>query len=378
MVGTARGRTADRAALLKKLVPALKKHYKFSTPRTDLPVMETMLYAVCLEDASVEHAEKCYRRLFEVFPDLNEARVSSVTELQRLFEGEQDADFRAFRVRAILQHVFDKNYAFEFEGLKKKTLELAIKQLARIKHATTFVRSFTLCVAVGAHQLPLDESSCRVLVWLGISQPGQSAEECAEGLKTSIRKADGPEFCAAIRALATDAKVRAAFGLIKPEDPAGLLCDSASALDRLDDLWKVGGETYKARIAKQLASEAAAAEAALAKTAKATAVKAAAAAKVAAKAAAKSAAAKPAAPKSAVGKSAVKPGKESSGKELSVKEAASKESAKAAAAKEAVSAKEAAAAKEAAKKAAAKKKGTPATPAKGSGDKKEKAATKKK
>ncbi|OYW19186.1 MAG: hypothetical protein B7Z55_09360, partial [Planctomycetales bacterium 12-60-4] len=159
MASSSRTKTADRQAILKKLLPLLKKHYKVTVPKLDRPVMETMLYAVCLENSTVEQADAAYVRFCQMFPDLNEARVSSISEIEPAFSGLAGTDWRAFRARAILQYVFDKTYNFEFESLRKKTLELAQKQLTKIKHLSPFVRTFTLQQVIGAHVLPIDEAS---------------------------------------------------------------------------------------------------------------------------------------------------------------------------------------------------------------------------
>src|SRR5688572_30774008 len=106
MVASAKPKSADRHTVIKKLLPLIKKHYKVTVPKLDRPIMETMLYAVCLEDASVEEADHVYARMFQLYPDLNEARVSSITELEPIFDGLPDRDWRAFRARSVLQYVF--------------------------------------------------------------------------------------------------------------------------------------------------------------------------------------------------------------------------------------------------------------------------------
>jgi endonuclease-3 len=240
MAATARApKAADKQAVLKKLLPLIKKQYKVVVPKLDRPVMETMLYGVCLEDAPLDEAEKSYARIFELFPDLNEARVSSVTELEPIFAGLSDPDWRSFRLRSVLQYVFDKSFAFELESLRKKTLELATKQLQKIKQLSPFVRTFTLQQAVGAHLLPLDESSARVLTWLGLSTPGQTADELGESLKAIVRKADALQFCFAVRSLATDPKLSPAFDPAQYPPPDGGY-DAHTGIDRLNDLFKTG------------------------------------------------------------------------------------------------------------------------------------------
>jgi endonuclease-3 len=286
MAASSRVKTADRQTVIKKLLPLLKKQYKITVPKLDRAVMETMLYATCLEDATVEQAERAYHKLHQLFPDLNEARVSAIAELEPAFEGMSDPDWRAFRSRSILQYVFEKTFNFEFESLRKKTLELATKQLAKIKHLSPFVRTFTLQQAVGAHLLPLDESSHRFLVWLGMATPGQTADQVGDSLKSLIRKADALQFCFAIRCAAADPKIRVAFDPAKYPHPADGH-DPATAIDRLTELMKSGPPQAKAK--PKAAEPAAAAKGTKAAAKPAKAAKAAPAAKPAKKAPAKSA-----------------------------------------------------------------------------------------
>ncbi len=265
MVAASRAKSSDRAAILKKLLPAIKKQYKVVVPKHDRPVLETMLFAICLEDASVEDAEKSYARLFAEFPDLNEIRVSSVAEIERAFVGQNDAEWRAFRVRSVLQYVFEKSFAFEFEGLRKKTLELATKQLQKMKHLTTFVRNYTLQSVIGAHLIPIDPAMGRALVWLGLVPPNHDIEQMGETLKAVVRKAEVPLFCFSIRCLATDKSIWEEFDPAKfpPPDEGH---DGAAVTDRLAALYKSGAARAKA---KHTAEKAAEAKKAAAKAAKA-------------------------------------------------------------------------------------------------------------
>lgn len=249
MASAVRTKTADKQALLKKLHPVVKKLHKLpSSP--EFPVLETMLYAVCLEDSPIEEAQAAYEQLRAAFTDLNEARVSSVTELQEALGSLHNSEWKAYRYKGVLQHVFDKNYTFEFEGLKKRTLELAQKQLVKIKSATPFVRTYTLHAVLGAHVIPLDESSIHTLVWLGLAMPGQNADEISESLKTTVKKAEVDSFCGMIRALATDSNLRSAFNKeVYPHPPEGF--DAGTAMERLAELMKLGPATYWEKLKKQ-------------------------------------------------------------------------------------------------------------------------------
>lgn len=246
MVAASRAKSSDRAAILKKLLPAIKKQYKVVVPKHDRPVLETMLFAICMEDVSVDEAELAFQRLGQEFPDLNEIRVSSISEIERAFEGLPRSEWRAFHVRSVLQYVFEKSFAFEFEGLRKKTLELAQKQLAKIKHLSNFVRNYTLQSVIGAHQIPIDESMARALIWLGLVPPNQDAEQMGETLKAVVRKAEVPLFCFSLRCLATDKVVQEFFDPKKYPPPTEGH-DGAPVAERLTELYKAATSKSKSK-----------------------------------------------------------------------------------------------------------------------------------
>ena len=241
MVAASRAKASDRAALLKKLFPIIKKHYKVSIPKGDKPVLETMLYAICLEDSTVEEADFAFKRLFAEFPDLNEVRVSTVAEVERAFIGQTSSEWRAFRVISVLKFVFDKSYSFEFESLRKKTLDLATKQLAKIKDLSPFVRDYTLHEITGAHLIPIDPALARLLVWLGLAMPNQTQEQMGEMMKGAVRKAEVEGFVFTLRCLSADQKLHATFDPTKYQSPEGGY-DTDTAVDRLEHLLTHGLE----------------------------------------------------------------------------------------------------------------------------------------
>ena len=241
MVAASRAKASDRATLLKKLFPIIKKHFKVNVPKGGKPVLETMLYAICLEDSNVEAADLSFKRLLTDFPDLNEVRVSTVGEIERAFAGQTASEWRAYRVISALKFIFDKNYAFEFESLRKKTLDLATKQLVKIKELSPFVRDYTLHDVTGAHMIPLDPATARLLVWLGLVMPNQTPEQMSETLKGAVRKAEVENFVYTLRALAVDPRLNPAFDATKYPVPEGGH-DTDTAMDRLSNLIKNGPE----------------------------------------------------------------------------------------------------------------------------------------
>jgi endonuclease-3 len=228
--------TANKQAASKKLMSLLKKRYKTPLPPGDRPVLDTMLHAVCLEDSTDEEAEETLQRLKSLFHDLNEVRVSSISELAVAFDGVPNAERKALRIRAALQYVFEKNYVFDFENLRKKTLDLAIKQLAKIKELSPFVRSYTLQAALGGHLVPIDESMIAAAVWLGLLPVNATAEQAASELKSVIRKNEAAQFCHLLRCLARDPLLAKTFERARSKPPAEGF-NLADATRRLEALY---------------------------------------------------------------------------------------------------------------------------------------------
>ncbi|SFH81326.1 HhH-GDP family DNA glycosylase [Planctomicrobium piriforme] len=228
-------KAADKQTILKKLVTEMKRRYGGSIPKQTRSAFDTLLFAACLEDVGHDEAEAAYSRLLDGFFDLNEIRVSSVTEIQHSLGDISDADWKAMRIRESLQHLFEKFYAFDLEFLKRKTQEQAIKELSLIPHQSDFIRGYVVQHALGAHVIPVDGTLQRLLVWLGLAGPDTSCEEAGEELKPGIKKTDAPLLCHLLKCTATDAELIEHFTDGPDEDEAS---DPFEGPHRLAELFK--------------------------------------------------------------------------------------------------------------------------------------------
>jgi len=228
-------KASEKQDLTKKLVSRLEKPYGRPPQAPDRSVLETLVYAVCLENDDYAAAEQSYKALHEHFHDLNEIRVSSITELLVAFAHQTDPEVRAHRVRSILQFVFEDQFEFDLEAIRKKTQEQAAKKLGKIRDLSPFVRNYVQQVALGAHLIPMDDRMTAAAIWLGLVEPGTSTEAASDAIKPGIRKADAPLFCHVMRRLTTEPPGRSLF------DPANFSVppegySPETALSRLDDL----------------------------------------------------------------------------------------------------------------------------------------------
>lgn len=204
-------KASEKQELTKKLVSRLEKQFGRPPEVPDRSVLDTLVYAVCLENDRYEAADRAYAILHEEFHDLNEIRVSTVSELLVAFRHQPEPEVRSHRVRTILQYVFEDQFEFDLEAIRKKTQEQAAKKLGKIRDLSPFVRNYVQQVALGAHLIPMDDRMTAAAVWLGLIEPETSTEAAADALKAAVRKADAPSFCHLLRCFATEDPGRSLF-----------------------------------------------------------------------------------------------------------------------------------------------------------------------
>lgn len=186
--------STNRTALLTKLHRVLKKHYKPAVPRGDQPVLETLLFASCLENAPHDAAERVFNAVRTSFFDWNEIRVTTVKELAEVMSDLPDATAAAANLKGILQNTFESEYCFELETIKKKNLGDAIKRLQKLDGASPFVVAYATQVALGGHAIPVDRGALGVLYAVGAITEAEQASGAVHGLERAIPKNKGLEF----------------------------------------------------------------------------------------------------------------------------------------------------------------------------------------
>tara|TARA_R110002072_G_scaffold13481_1_gene56752 strand:+ start:222179 stop:223192 length:1014 start_codon:yes stop_codon:yes gene_type:complete len=231
-----KSKTPDKSKVLARLLKLLKKEFGGLPKREQLPVLESMVFAACLENSSYEAADAAFGRLKNDFFDWNEVRVSTISELEPVFEGVHEPEWCAMRVRYLLYYVFDHQFSYDFDGIKKKPFELAFKQVSKIKHLTPFCRNYMLQKCLGNHVIPVDDKMVRTAIWLGLIPVGADEDSGAELLKGFIRKADAPEFIWLLKSLSVSRHGESILEMSPKGDNPELEFDLGDAEERLNDV----------------------------------------------------------------------------------------------------------------------------------------------
>lgn len=193
----------NRAALLKRLTKAIKKHYQPWPVNVERSVLEQSLFAACLENAHFDAAEEAFAAVRESFFDWNEVRVTTKEELRELMRSLHDPMAAANRLRGLLQNLFESTYSFDLDLLKKQGLGKAQEQLAKYG-ATPFMVDYVTQTALGGHAIPLDSGTLGALAVVGFVNDKQVAAGKAPGLERSVPKNKGIEFASQLHQLGAE------------------------------------------------------------------------------------------------------------------------------------------------------------------------------
>jgi endonuclease-3 len=183
----------------------LKRRYKPKADRnaSRLSVLKAVVYGICHEDTTREHANQALSRFKDEFFDWNEIRVSDVEEIEESLAGIPESEVRAQRIRRFLRQLFNRTYGFTLDALAKKPLKEALKVLQTYDaFASDYVTATVIQQALGGHAIPIDKATHRVLDRLGISESDVPALRAI--LERAVPKNRGNEFVDLIEELAND------------------------------------------------------------------------------------------------------------------------------------------------------------------------------
>ncbi|MDZ7618891.1 MAG: hypothetical protein U1E05_17945 [Patescibacteria group bacterium] len=246
----------SRTTQFVHLHKTLKKHYKPVAADSQRSVLEHLLFACVLEGAHYEPAEESFAGLVHTFFDWNEVRVTSIAELAEVMASLPDPRRAANRVKRVLHSLFEDNFTFDLEGLRKQNLGPTIQWLEKLEGTDHFVVSYVVQAALGGHAIAIDAGTMHALHVLDLATDEEVASGVVAGLERAIAKAKGAEFSALLHQFGADFAANA----YAPKMRAILLEVNPACESRLPNRRDARKAHAAAKKAAEAASEEAAAE----------------------------------------------------------------------------------------------------------------------
>lgn len=194
--------TKNRGDRIQLLLKVATKHFSPVPAPEDRSVLEHLLYACCLEDASFDAADEGFHRLQESFFDWNEVRVTTISELRETLHNLPDPAGAAVRIKHCLQSLFETRYSFDLDDMVKMNQGKAVQELENLNGMTRFVQNYVTQNALGGHSIPLSKSILEVMKATEIVTDAEASKWQVPGLERTIPKTKGAEFFSCLHQLA--------------------------------------------------------------------------------------------------------------------------------------------------------------------------------
>ncbi|MDR1385839.1 MAG: hypothetical protein LBJ67_18600 [Planctomycetaceae bacterium] len=207
----------------KALLKALQKRYKHIPKPVERKLLDCLMFAACLENASFEAAEAAFSVLEHHYIDWNELRVSTPQEIADTLPMLPAPLEAGERIKKTLQWVFETTYMFDLEDYHKKTIGQTIEYLDSIPSCTPFMANYLVQAGLGGHLIPFDEAAMRILRRLDLTRV-QEGKEDVPSAERFITKSQGVEFTGLLHLLGVEffekQNTPELLGILKTIDPA--------------------------------------------------------------------------------------------------------------------------------------------------------------
>ena len=195
---------SSRAEKLELLQKSLKKHFTPSETKTERNVLESLLYACCLEDTSQELADEAFAKLQQTYFDWNEVRVTTVIELSEVLSSLPNSSAAGSRIKKCLQSLYESRYQYDIDDLKKANLSKATEDIQAWDGVTPFVLNYVSQQSLGGHSIPFGTAALAVLTELDVITAAEADKKGVPGAERAIPKTKALEFSELLHAFAIE------------------------------------------------------------------------------------------------------------------------------------------------------------------------------
>jgi len=195
---------ASRTSQFAHVHKVLGKHYRPCSPDPQRSVLEHLLYACVLEESPYDAAEEAFAALVHTFFDWNEVRVTSVAELAEVMSRLPEPRGAARRLKAVLHGIFESQFSFDLEDIRKKNLGPAVKWLEKLDGTNGFTVGYVVQAALGGHRIPIDRATLKTLLIVDLITEKDAEKGEVPGLERAVAKSKGVEFGSLLHQLGAD------------------------------------------------------------------------------------------------------------------------------------------------------------------------------
>jgi endonuclease III len=187
----------------KKLLKKIRKESAAALPPVEEP-MEQLLRGILTDHAAEARANTALAKLREAVVDINELRVTPVSEIVEIIGADYPSCRRAAEeiCRALIV-LFNKLHHLDLAFLKKSARRTAETFLSNLHGINAHARATVLLRCFKSHCVPADVAMCEILRREGCVEPNASVEEIQKFLASQVSASQAPAFYAQFKKYAS-------------------------------------------------------------------------------------------------------------------------------------------------------------------------------
>ena len=170
--------------LICKLLDTLGRRYGEKPRPANRSLMELAIFYLVYYRSGVTAARRVLKALHEEYVDLNELRVSTLSEIRATLARCAANQEVAHDLRSVLRQVFASENTISFESVEKLTADMAKRYLSRIERLPAHAVDYMLLTWWKSPVLPMDPQVARAAARMGLVD---QAEDLAQVQKSLMK-----------------------------------------------------------------------------------------------------------------------------------------------------------------------------------------------
>ena len=184
MAATVKSRTAS------KLLKILEERYGKKPKPPNWDIVDTLLFYTIYYVSGVTAARRALKAIREEYVDLNEFRVSSLSEIRGTLSRASCNEQVAYQLRGILRQIYIRENVVSLMSLKNLPPEQVKRFLSRFDHVPMHAIDYLLLIRWNYPVLPVDSHVARLTSRLGLvaakSSPTQTQKSLSRNIKSNL------------------------------------------------------------------------------------------------------------------------------------------------------------------------------------------------
>jgi endonuclease III len=175
------------SAKVRNLLRLLRQRYGRKPRPPGWELVDTLLFYLIYPSSSVSAARRAFKQFRDDYVDLNEARVSSISEVRATLKKAGASEQAAHVVRGVLKDIYLRENAVSLASIEQLAPDQAKRYLSQLEHLPAHATDYLLLIRWDHPVLPVDDQIARMASRIGLASANASPAQAQKSLMKTMR-----------------------------------------------------------------------------------------------------------------------------------------------------------------------------------------------